>query len=350
MKKITYIIIALVIFTQALPAAAKREQKITRDKKIHRQYTVSPTDELLINNVFGDIQVNTWDKDEITVDITITAKAPSDEKAEEILDHVSVEEEKTGHRIKFRSEIQSHYSISNNNEVKINYVINMPRKNAIDLTNKFGNVSLGDYTGNLKLELSFGSFTANNLTGKDKKIKISFGSGSIPYIETGEIKLEHTNMDIDKARDINVECSFGKFSINSADDLDIIQKFGNLEIGSVSRLDANVSNSDMSIDELREKGGLMIQFCGRVTIKSVAASIKSFKVDASYSSVYAHFEEGANLNINMEIKFGDFKNRTNNIEVVNAKSDNNTKYFKGKIGKGEGILDITSNFGSVYFK
>jgi hypothetical protein len=61
-----------------------------RARKISRSFKVKPSDQLSIENKFGKVHVNTWDRNEITVDITMIGRANDADRAQRIVDAIDV--------------------------------------------------------------------------------------------------------------------------------------------------------------------------------------------------------------------------------------------------------------------
>ena len=68
------------------------EASFTNEKRksFDMNYKVNNADALSIENKFGRVHVNTWDKNEIKVRVDVVARASSDGKAQEILDNISI--------------------------------------------------------------------------------------------------------------------------------------------------------------------------------------------------------------------------------------------------------------------
>lgn len=350
MKKIT-IISAIILL--ATFAHARGTQWVTKEKKLHRTFTVQPSGRLSVTNSFGNIVIHTWDRNEVVVDVTMTAKGRTDNKATNMLDHVFMEESGgNNQRITFKSGVESGYSISDGNEIRINYIINMPKRNSLDLENKFGNVDLEDILGNVDLAVSFGELHAQNISGSANDMELSFGSSTIKSIEGGKLKVQHGGVDIDRIQNIKMDNSFSKVNISSANKLKIIHKFGTLKIGFVDDIDGVVNHSDLEIDHLQKRADLGLNYNGSSVIRHIDGSAENIKIGVGYSTLSCYFDQDTNLDIDVKTEFGSFKNRASSsyVTMTNTDENGNTQYYKGKAGKGRGIMDITGNYSTVFFK
>jgi hypothetical protein len=66
------------------------EDPVVEKKKTYtKSYNVSNSDKISFTNQFGEMKINTWDKNEVKADITIRAEAATDERAQAILYQIS---------------------------------------------------------------------------------------------------------------------------------------------------------------------------------------------------------------------------------------------------------------------
>src|ERR1700733_3546477 len=94
MKGLSIVITLIAVFLiQCIKSSAQEEKLIIKQKKISKHFNVKATDKLSIENRFGNVIINTWDKNEVTVDITENGKAKTDARARELLGNIDVKEE-----------------------------------------------------------------------------------------------------------------------------------------------------------------------------------------------------------------------------------------------------------------
>jgi len=347
------ILIAAIAVLQVLPVFAARTNWITKEKKVHRQFTVQATDQLAIDNTFGDIQINTWDKNEITVDITIVAKSRSEAQSQDMLDHVELEEKGANtHRISFFSAIESGFQVSNGDELHTKYIVYMPRRNNVEIVSKFGNVTIPDMDGSVDLETSFGTLKIARLNGAENKIKHMFGVATISYIEGGKVKMEHGTLTVDKIKSVKMDNSFSKVEIGSAQNLDMAHKYGSLNIGSVGSIDGYVNHSAMEIEHLLKKADLGLNYSESAAIKSIGPDAENIKICVGYGSLECYFSAETDLAIDVKTEFGKLKNHASSkyVSMEKYKEYGNTELFKGKAGKGQGRMNLYANYSTIYFR
>ena len=203
-----------------------KKYEFSKIKNINKSYTVSASDKLNIKNSFGKVEVHTWDKNEIKVDVNIEVSSNKEDLAQKILDGITVSDEQTGKEISFKTSIKgNNNSHGDKTSMKVNYSISMPASNPLYISNEFGATQVPDYRGEVELVSKFGSLTTGSLSNA-KKIDVEFGHASFEGINNGNISIKYSNGKLGKLSGdvkLNLEFSSGiKMSMdNSLTGLDI---------------------------------------------------------------------------------------------------------------------------------
>ncbi len=322
------------------------------EKVITKNYQVSGSEKLNIENEFGQVVVNTWDKNEISVVITIKASSKSPTKSIEIINAVKFMETRAGGSIYLKTDLQNSLN-TGKNSIHIDYQINMPSGNPLNLINKFGNVYMSSFKGPLQLSVSYGNIKAEKLTGADKRISVSFGAADIEEIENGNVESKYSRLTIEKMDKGEIKNSFGKTNLQNAGNLKITQKYGDIDIKKIHTISALIEFANISIGSIGKSAELSLKYSGNADMGTITSAVELLKIDANFSTVRMNFDETAGMNFDAHLKFGDLK--LNNMRmkdyVKTSDEHQNTSDFKGKIGKGgEGTLMINSSYTTVYFQ
>lgn len=330
------------------------EQNTEREKKIIKNYSVSTNDKLNIENEYGQVVVNTWDKNEVNVEVTVKSNASTDAKNQEMLESVNVSETRAGGSIYLKTLIHSGNFKTSKSSLKVNYSINVPAWMNMNLVNKFGNVYLPSLTGALQLKVTYGNIKAEKLLGNsEKRIEVSFGAADIDEVENLNIESKYSKLTIDKINKAEIQNSFGKTIIQEANSLRVSQRYGDLELRKVNTLIATIEFSNVDLDFIGKSADLNLKYSGNAELGTISSSVELLKVNASFSTVYMKFDETANLDFDAHLKFGDLKlnNRYMKDYVKSAKDNTNNYDYKGKIGNGSGgNLMITTSYTTVYLQ
>lgn len=282
---------------------------LVEKKKTHnKSYSLSPNEKVTLDNKFGELKIATWDKNEVKVDITITAEAGTDERAQAILDNITIEDGKSGNGVWFKTKIgndekrkkDDKWEKGEKQRFNIDYVVFMPARNPIDASNEFGAMQIDDFSGEAVLESKFGSLTAGKISNA-KKIQVEFGNANIASINNGDLTV--------------------KFS------------------------KANICNLNGNVNAVFEH-------CGGIKLE-VDNNIKSLNIKNEFTTLY--LDVNVNLNANFEIKthFAELDNKSNfHLKKKDEDDDRRGPVFdhqySGKSGSGSNTrVQVNSNFGQV---
>jgi len=241
MNKLTNLlnIISLVALL-SVPALsfAGTDDGVEKKKNISKSYNVGGSDKLSIDNSFGDVVINTWDKKEFKVDVEIYAKAKTEEQAQKILDKIKVDESQSGGEVWFKTTVGNIASKHNNDdgdddddddngnhkhhgdknqEFHINYIVYMPSTNPLKIENQFGKTTVPDFKGNADITSKFGSLTTGNLDDLDQ-VDVEFGKGNIGNVHNGKVSFKFNSKsyvkNVSGSIKLNVEFSEAQFGVS----------------------------------------------------------------------------------------------------------------------------------------
>ena len=124
------------------------------------------------------------------MDVDIKVYSKDEQDAERLLDQTVIEAGKNGDQISFKtnfgmrggkygSKVKDGKTIWRR-EVKMNYVVYMPASNALILSNQYGNVNMGNFSGVLTAKVQYGDFTAGNLNSAENYLDVQYGKTNCP--------------------------------------------------------------------------------------------------------------------------------------------------------------------------
>lgn len=306
------------------------EEKV---KNYSKTYPADRNDLLSIDNRYGKVTINTWNKNEFKVDVQVKVATNKEGQAQKMLDEVTIADGRDGQTVWFKTNMGN----SNNSgswsfisgsrrsirRIEINYTVYMPAKNSLAVTNRYGSTVLPDLYGKVTINHSYGNFVAKTLSNPANDINVKYGSATIEGLN---------------GSDLNVA-------------------YGNLNLSECEKLTAKVSYGSAKIGNIKTSGNINVKYSGGLNITSLDKSLKNLVVNSSYSGVKIGVSEPLNVDFDVTVHYGSFNYNNDVVNVVNKNpSDeergfNPTKTFKGKLGKGSnGTIVINSNYGSVKFE
>jgi hypothetical protein len=315
--RIPLFIACLLISTQVVAEDPKVEKKKTYTKS----YNVSSNDKISFTNQFGELKINTWDKNEVKATITITAEASTDERAQAILDHVVIEDGKSSEGVYFKTLFDKKkdpkWSKGEKQGYKIDYEVYMPARNPLAAKNSFGPMSIGDYAGEATLTSQYGSLTTGKL-GNVKKVLLQYGKGDIGGMNNGSLVIQYSKATI----------------------------------GSVNNVDLVIQYSKATFDNLDGSVKAVFEYCDVARLR-IDNNTKALTVNNNYSNLYLDLQKNISANFDINTNYGSLRNKTNFDIKENIPDDDRrhgprfSRTYSGKAGRGSTEMKIRANYGDV---
>lgn len=352
MKKLAYSLAIYVVIAGLLSGHVVGKDKgldYEKSRKISKSYDVKSNVKLAVSNSFGRVHINTWDQNKITVDIEIIARMNNESRAQEMLDKIEIEIEESSSQISFESRLGK-LKNRDKEEFEINYKVNMPKKNALKLRNSFGGNYIGDLLGESDIDISYGDFKIEKLSGLTN-IKISFSDGSIAMVKKGEVEIKYSDVEIGELGVVRLEQGFSDVEIEKIGTIDLTSKYGDVEIGTVQGIKGYVGYSEFSIGRLELELDIEASYSGNFTIREVSKDFTKIMIDGKFGDYRISFEEGANFTFDTELSFSDFSYSGLPLDFdYKIKEDFKARY-KGKMGSGKGgHISIDTSYGDIRFR
>lgn len=300
-----------------------------KTKVYSKTYPADANDILQISNRFGKIKVNTWNKNEFKVDVSMKFASEDASLVDEMADGTSIIDSKNGSVVSFRTKTWSNKEGRNNTRqtMNIDYVIYMPAGNALDIDNKFGSVTLPNLSGKATLKVQFGSLIAQQLTNAQNDVSIKFSQdnpSTIAFYNGERLKVE-----------------FSKF-----------------KAGTIDNSAASFSFSDVSIDKLKTSADINVKFGDGLSIGAIDKTMKNLNINASNTKINLDFAQALNFNFDVTTRLGSFNFDDDKVKVITkTPSDEDrgwsqTKTYKGYVGKNNSGPNVVVNarFAEIQFK
>lgn len=220
--------------------------KYTKEKKIHKEFTVNSDAIFKVDNSYGNVDVVTWDENRVVVDVTIITNGNNEEKVQKKLDAISVDFDNSASEVTARTRFNSKKSRSwwswGNNKVnmKVNYVVKIPITNNVDLSNDYGNINLDKLEGQAKISCDYGKVTTKELMADNNELSFDYTKHSyFEYIKSGTIKADYSGYTVGKANNLTIVADYSASEVEMAEDVTYNCDYGSLTLHKVNSVSGN---------------------------------------------------------------------------------------------------------------
>jgi hypothetical protein len=354
MKKLPYksgmfIFLSLFLITAALPA-----QEIS--KEFHKEFTAG-SKTLDISNKYGDVVIESWDKDQIVIDVKVTVEMSNKEKAQKFLDLIDVQFSEGASVISAKTIIDDKFNFTgwgDSRKFSIDYTVKMPVGTDLALSNRYGNTEIDELHGLMNLDIRYGNINAGKLTRGNVKpisnISIAYGKGSID--EAGWLNLTERyvgSMEITKSQAILLDSKYSKLSLGETSSMVGESKYDNIKIDNINNLDLENGYTEVNIGELSKKLVYNGSY-GSFSIESIPEGFESLNVETRYMGVRLGIDESASYKLDARVSYGGLKYNEDNFKNQKRIVENNSHEVSGTVGNNENpssIVNIVASYGTV---
>jgi len=319
---------------------------------------------LEISNKYGNIHLNTWNKDSVRINAEIEAHASSDERLLKMLRGIEININEVNYLIKAETSYTQSINmifesfkgltdklIPYDSRIQVNYEVYLPEYLNLRIINRYGDTFMESCSGNFSLNLSNGSFKAGTLNNISEFV-IAFGDATVNSIGSGKINASFSELTIGEAAELSVSSVSSRFDIPVVENLNTESRRDKFFIGKIGSLKGNAYFTGYRIDNLSGEINLVTKY-GSLNIDNIDRSFGLLTLNTSYTEIALNFDPDASYNLDL---------RHTNTYVVTPRSDEieekvlnqeKKEYMTyGKKGKNPGSnkVAITAIRGSIYIK
>lgn len=356
MKKYNYKPGMLLFITLFAVSSIITAQEVT--KEFHKEYAAGANTTLDVSNRYGDVVIQSWDKDQVIIDVKITIELPNREKAEKLLSYIDVQFSEEPNLIKARTVIQDNFNFSgwgsDSRRFSIDYNVKMPVKAALALANKYGNTEIDELQGLVNLDIKYGNLNAGKLTrGQIKpysKVIIAYGKGKIE--ETGWLDLNVRyvgSLGITKSQALLVDSKYSKLTLGETSSVVGLSKYDNYKINKISNLVLENGYTETNIGTLTKSLSYKGSY-GSFSVEQIPAGFETLDTETRYMGVRLGIENTANYHLNGKVSYGGLKYNEDNFKNQRRIIENNSSEISGIVGTVESPsskVNIVASYGSV---
>jgi hypothetical protein len=362
MKTSRFFLAATITLMLVVAAGSNSLLASKQTKTFNKEFKVDKHTQLYISNRFGQVVVENWDKNLITIDVEVTVEHSSKERAERMLAAISVTLEQVGDEVRGVTEIDdklmksvSNFSFGNSSkELRIDYKIKMPKHLNVTLRNKYGDMFIDELTGLSNIDVKYGNLKANRIVYGNSEplnlLTLGYGNASIDEVDWMRFDIKYANLDIVKGQALVMLSKYSKISADQVSSLVLESKYDNVNIGSITNLVGESGYTTYRIKRLAKKLNVKTRY-GDVRIEEVDNAFESIDFEGGYASIYAPIAESVSYSIDGEASYGGIS--YGDPARVNRIESNNKLGVNGRVGSNEKSttsVKIRVKYGSARLK
>lgn len=349
--KITFLFLLFPLIT----VANLTEKKQEKSKIIKKEYLVDKNAKVSLENKYGNLNITTWDKNRVEIEVTITVKGDDLDSVRDKLESIDIVFEASNNFVLAKTLFEkeksswSFWGKNSNLNYEINYSVKMPKTNSLDLDNKYGSIYVSDLTGNANIKCDYGKISVGELLGDTNIIRLDYCSSShITYINNGTINVDYSKITIEKAKELKVNMDYSTLNIDRIESINFNADYGAITIDEATNIDGNSDYVSMRFGTIKKNLTIDTDY-GAISVKRLAKGFESIQIDGQYAGIKIGVDTDAVFDFTLDLQYASFKSNENNIEFFKKITKSSKKYYEGKFGKGNSnsTIKIRSQYGGV---
>jgi len=362
MKPIIYRIVVFLLLLPVLSyAGTPTKGKYEKTKNVSKTYQVSTNTILNLENKYGNIDIVTWDRNTIDIDVKITVSGNNQDKIQSRLDQVQIEFSKRNNQVYATTHLRKEksnswlsvslfsWSSSSNTSLEINYTVKMPKNNDLNVTNDYGSISLDDLDGKANINCDYGKILIGNLNNSSNIININYTNHSvIDYINNGEINADYSGFTVEKANNIKLQADYTSSKIEFVKSLQYNCDYGSVKVEEANVIDGHGDYLSVRIGKISTSIDLDSSF-GSIKIASVKKGFKFIKINTDYTGVKVGVDKEISCQIYANASYGSIKYYGDLFTFNKIKEKSNYKeyvgYFQNENSSAE--INVSTEYGSI---
>jgi len=348
----TMVMILTIMVT--LGAGAQNTPYVRVEKK---EFGVSPQTRFELINKYGNVNIINRDDASITIEATVKVNTRDKNRADEILNMVQIHISQEGDVIRAETDMDEDLGKIfkgmdfGNNGLEINYNITMPKTVPMNLSNKYGNVTIDELVATSTLEIKYGKLSANRIVHDAKepltKVYLSYSNGTIQEAKWIELDIKYSKITITESKALAILSKYSKVYITNGTSIVSESKYDTYEIGKLNNFITTAAYGHFTISQLTGKLQVDSKYTDLIVDK-IPAGFEGIRVSNSYGTYRLGIDPGASYKLNGYSKYCTISYPDN--ARVNRFDQNNELKVNGTIGSNAtptAEVSITSSYGNV---
>ncbi|HNQ26845.1 MAG TPA: hypothetical protein PKL92_02890 [Aquaticitalea sp.] len=330
----------------------------TKVKTIKKEFTVNSNALLQVDNSYGNISVMTYSGDKIRIEVVIKTNSNNEAKAKEKLDEITVDFTNGPNTVTAKTIFNKNNSRSwwkswrsSNVSMEINYIINLPITNSVNIKNDYGSINLEKLEGRAILKCDYGKITTKELMADNNSISFDYTHNSyFEYIKSGDINADYSDYTVSKAKHLNINADYTKSVVKFAEDINYSCDYGSLTAENVNNLKGDGDYLTLVIGNVYKNLDIESDY-GSIKIEKMAANAGNVNIDSDYTGITIGYDPSYSFRFELDLSYANLR-ESDGFEFTKKKIESTKKYYSGHYGNPStaNLIKVDSEYGSITFK
>lgn len=331
--------------------------KYTKEKKITKEYSVTPKALLKIDNSYGNVNITSWDENTIVIQVVVRTNGNDEEEVQDKLEDIQVAFNASSDFVSAKTTFSSSKSKSwwnswknNNVNMEVHYEIKVPLTNDLNLSNDYGGITLNASEGNVKIDCDYGKITIGKLLGEENNLNFDYTKNStIGFMRSGTIIADYSAFILDQGGDIILNADYTKSEFGIIENLDYNCDYGSLYTTLSNDIKGRGDYLTTRIGKVNGSVNLNADY-GSIRINELSSEAGNVSIQSDYTGIKIGYNTGYSFSFDISLEYAGLGG-TDDFEITKKRIKSSDKYYAGYYGSSTSTntISINSEYGGVSF-
>ncbi|MBR9853074.1 MAG: hypothetical protein GYB37_00635 [Algicola sp.] len=274
-------------------------QKVN-SKQWEKALAIPKSQQLFLENQYGSIFIKGWERDETVIKVNISINDKKENRGQSTLEQVKIREEQMKNGVKVITQIEEvkkgfwdkYISSGNRNtmdvvHMTIDYEVNVPKDLAVNVRNKFGDLTIDGWNGELTAVVDHGDIWVNNYLDQ-AQFTMSYGNLSAKSLGICVVRIENGKVDMDNVEALELHSEGTTISLGQVSNFILNSDKDEIKVDKVGSIIADLKYSKMDVQTLSNAMEALMKLC----------ELRVFKIDNPNAQVRIA-QESSDIDLNV---------------------------------------------------
>lgn len=298
--------VLLILIGIMVAAYVTHAQSRTLIKNISQSFKVDDKSTVELTNKYGQVILQTWDKDSVEVKVKITAYGKNDETLTKNMERVDIDFTNFADVLTIETVLDRNSSVFkevinslgdysktliSKNKISIDYELTIPHDASLKLDNRYGDVYVESLRQESTISVAHGDFKADELTGTSK-LNLSFCKARIKKLDKAFLELKGAELDLREGGDIVLTSSSSTFEVKTVQSLKVDSRNDKIHLEKATAVRGYSSFSNILIDSILDRIDMELNY-GDLLVHSVRSNFNLVALKSKTADVNVSLDMGS---------------------------------------------------------
>jgi hypothetical protein len=316
-------------------------------KEYTENYAVNKGVTLDAETRYSDVEIVTWDRNEVDILAVVEVDASSKSRADAALEKINIEINKSGNTISLETELENGWSRNVKTEIRI--TVKAPAYLNLTIENSYGDLFIQELSGLALLDLQYSNLKADKLSRGNEKpynqLELAYSNATIEEAGWMELEMAYSDVEINSSAMLFVESKYSKLLGDRAGGIITEGAYDKYYIDELDSFVAELKYSGLKFEQVNKTLNIHASYTNTKVLK-LSKSFDEVEVSLAYGNLNMTMEPGASYKIDSESRYGSIK-VAGGDNLSKSKETTTTKVW-GTVGSNpKGNMNLITKYGNI---